>query len=132
MLKLQTVKSPTNNCQVHVPSTTSHQITNRCSKMNKTSRLLLVWFPSPSVHFSIDLVDRKQEKKMENPTVISQTQDDKEQCKQDTPHHTSDSILGASISKAYVGADRKPMVQLALDRQRMMKSHDPQKRKKDI
>jgi hypothetical protein len=52
---------------------------------------------------------------MNNPIVISQTQDEKEHLTLKIDSPTSKSTSGDSKSKAYIWADRKPMVQLTLD-----------------
>jgi hypothetical protein len=65
---------------------------------------------------------------MNNPTVISQTQDKKEHLTLKIDSPTSKSTSGDSKSKAYVWADRKPMVQLTLDGPRMMIAPHPVKK----
>jgi hypothetical protein len=80
---------------------------------------------------------------MNNPTVISQTQDEKEHLtlkigsptskstsgdSKSKAYPTSKSTSGDSKSKAYVWADRKPMVQLTLDGPLMMIAPNPVKK----
>ena len=69
---------------------------------------------------------------MSNPTIVSQTQDKKEDCKRETGILSTASTSDDSKTKAYVLADCKPMVKLTLDGQRMMIAHNHGKKRGNI